>query len=282
MFKHIASLSLLLLVPTLAGCDQPGTPDDGTAPGGKADAIDGDDAGLVCPDAVYVSIDANEVNNHVFSNCHNAVTGKYAAKACCAEALDLIEDISGCPAQVKFTETADPSDKRCVNDVSGHDGQGQFVKTACCAPLCDETAAFDDAGSCRTGLGQFEEEICCLRNLSLAGANCIGAEWEAIEGGNRDFACRAANGQFAMDACCVDQCAEAISRTGNVPEGCNLDDLVADECPGGSTPNSGGICHNPVNGQFVKAACCAAEGNVEDLDVAGSDACWIGMQADCG
>jgi hypothetical protein len=282
MLSRFATITLLLLAPALAACDQPGSPDDSQNVGGKADAIEGDDAGLVCPAAVYVSIDANEINDHVYSNCHNAVTGRFAPKACCAEELDLIEDVSGCPAQVTFTETDDPSDKRCVNDVSGHDGQGQFVKTACCAPLCDETASFDEHGYCRTGLGVFEEEICCIRNLSLAGANCTGAEWEAIEDGNRDFACRAPNGQFAMDACCVDQCAEAISRSGAVPEGCNLDDLVADECPEGSTPNAGGICHNPENGQFVKAACCVAAGNTDELDVKGSDSCWIGQQTDCG
>lgn len=282
MLSRFASLTLLLLAPALAACDQAGGPTDTATVGGKADAIDADDSGLVCPAAVFVSIDANEINDHVYSNCHDAVTGKFVARACCAEELDLIEDVSGCPAQVEFTETADPSDKRCINDVSGDDGQGQFVKTACCAPLCDETAAFDEAGSCRTGLGQFEEEICCLRNLTLAGANCIGAEWEAIEGGNRDYACRGANGQFAMDACCVDQCAETISRTGHVPEGCNLDDLVADECPEGSTPNAAGICHDPANGQFVKAACCVAAGETDELDVEGSDACWIGKQAACG
>ena len=43
-----------------------------------------------------------------------------------------------------------------------------------------------------------------------------------------------------------------------------------------------GICHNPENGQFVKAACCAVTGQVDELDIDGSDACWIGKQTACG
>ncbi len=279
--KRLATLSFLLFVPSMAACDQPGDDlgDDETV-SGKADQLEGDDASAAaCPADVYVTHAANDVNNHIFSNCHNAATGKFVARSCCEEAIDFIEDVSGCPAQVKFTETSDPSDKRCVNDVAGHDGKGQFVKTACCAALCDDNAAYDDYGYCRAGNGTFEEEICCIRNLNLAAANCIGAEWEAVEGGTVDFVCRADNGQFALNACCADQCAETISRTGQVPEGCNLDDLVANECPDDATPNAGGICHNPENGQFVKAACCAVNNNKEGLDIDKSDECWAGMQS---
>ena len=273
---------LALLLPAIA-CDVSTDDSDfgreGDAPaGGKADTID-DDSSVSCPADVYVTHAANDVNNHVFSNCHNAATGKFTAKACCAEAIDFVEDISGCPSQVRFN-TASGGDKRCVNDVAGHEGVGQFVPTACCAPLCDTTAQFDDYGYCRSNNGLFEEEICCHRNFKLTQANCGGAEWEAIEGGTRDFACRAGNGQFTFDACCVDACAEEISRTAQVPEACNLDSLVADECPSGSTPNSGGLCHNPDNGQFVKAVCCQLSGNDDDLDIAGSDSCFAGVK-DC-
>lgn len=274
---------LALLLPAFA-CDvSTETSDlgrDGDAPAeGKADAIDDGAGAAACPADVYVTHAANDVNNHVFSNCHNAANGKFVNKSCCAEEMDLIQDISGCPSQVRFN-SASGGEKRCVNDVAGDSGKGQFVPTACCAPLCDSTAQFDDYGYCRSGNGLFEEEICCHRSFKLSEANCGGAQWEAIEGGTRDFACRAGNGQFTFDACCVDACAEEISRTATIPEACNLDWLSSDDCPAGSTPNSGGICHNPENGQFVKAICCELSGNDEDLDIQASDDCYAGIAAD--
>ncbi len=276
MFKHLLPVVVLFLVPACDdGTDNLGREGDSPA-GGKADTVDADGDALSCPAEVYVTHAANDVNNHVFSNCHNSDTGKFAAKACCAEDMDLIEDISGCPSQVRFSNTADASDKRCMNDVLGHEGMGEFVPTACCAPLCDSSAQFDDYGSCRNGDGTYEETICCHRNFKLTQANCGGANWVAIDGGNRDYACRAGNGQFTFDACCVDACAEEISRTASVPDSCNLDALVGNECPGGSTPNSAGICHNPVNGQFVMGVCCELSGEVDGLDIEGSDACYSG------
>jgi len=281
MLKSILPVIALLFV---SACDT-STDDsgrEGSAPvGGKADQVGDDGEPLSCPAEVYVTHAANDRNNHVFSNCHNAETGRFTTRACCADDIDLIEDITGCPAQVRFSETADASDKRCMNDVGGHDGFGQFVPTACCAPLCDESAQFDDNGTCRNGDGTFEEEICCHRSFALSEANCGGAEWEAVEGGTRDFACRAGNGQYTFDACCVDACAEEISRTAVVPEGCNLDAILADECPSDASPNAGGICHNPENGQFVKAICCELSGDTEDLNVQASDDCYAGTEQVC-
>ncbi|MBL4685600.1 MAG: hypothetical protein JKY37_13480 [Nannocystaceae bacterium] len=277
MFKRLLPAIVLFLVPACDdGTDSAGRDGDASV-GGKADTVDADGDALSCPAEVFVTHAANDVNNHVFSNCHNASTGRFAAKACCEEEMALIEDISGCPSQVRFTNTSDASDKRCANDVADHDGFGEFVPTACCAPLCDTSAQFDDAGTCRNGDGTFEEEICCHRNFKLTQANCGGADWVAIDGGTRDFACRAGNGQFTFDACCVDACAEEISRTASVPESCNLDAVLSDECPSGSTPNSGGICHNPVDGQFVKAVCCELAGETDDLDIEASDACYSGI-----
>lgn len=281
--KSLATLSLLVLLPVF-GCDVETAPEGGAGDraGGKADGIDADDGdALSCPADVYVRHAVSDSTDHIYSNCHDAATGRFTARACCDEELALVEDVSGCPAQVQFNDVAGPG-KRCVNDTTGHPQKGQFVATACCAALCDEGAWFDDDGVCRTGTGQFEETVCCIRADKLVANNCVGAKWEHVEGGTRDFACRAPNGQFTFDACCIDQCAETISRTGQVPESCSFDDLTVDECPAGSTPNSGGICHNPENGQFVKAACCVAAGDTDELDVAGSDACWIGQQTACG
>ena len=276
--------ALVVVLIVLPACDQGGDPGvgrDGSAPaGGKADTVDGDGGTVSCPAEVYVTHAANDKNDHVFSNCHNAATGKFTNKACCADAMDLIEDISGCPSQVRFSDADDASDRRCMNDAPAHDGYGQFVPTACCAPLCDSTAQFDEHGYCRNASGQFDETICCHRNFGLTEANCGGAQWEASEGGSRDFACRAGNGQFTFDACCVDACAAEISTTAQVPEACNLDALVADDCPADSTPNSGGLCHNPDNGQFVKAVCCELSGNDEGLDIEKSDDCYAGTAQD--
>lgn len=287
MLKRLAPCLVLLLAPIALACDT-ATDDldrDGDAPdvAGKSDAVDGSDSGPSCPADVYVTRAANDHNDHVYSNCHNADTGKFTYKTCCADELELIEDVSGCPAQVRFTDVDDASDKRCMNDVEGHDAYAQFVPTACCAPLCDPQASFIDDGSCRDSYGQYEEEICCIRNFNLTEANCIGAEWELIDGGSRDFACRAPNGQFTFDACCVEMCAQEISTSGQIPEGCNLDSLLADECPSGATPNSGGLCHNPDNGQFVKAVCCELSGDDDGLDIEKSDACWATLEssADC-
>jgi hypothetical protein len=282
ILKSIATLSLLVLLPAL-GCDAEPMPRGGSGDraGGKADAIDADDADdLSCPADVYVRHSVNDRTNHIYSNCHDAETGRFITKPCCGDELDFVEDVSGCPAQVEFNDVPG-SGKRCINDTNGHPQKGQFVATACCAALCDEGAWFDEGGVCRTGTGQFEEPICCIRADNLVANNCVGAQWEHVEGGARDFACRAPNGQFTFDACCIDQCAETISRTGQVPESCSFDDLTVDECPAGSTPNSGGICHNPDNGQFVKAACCELLGETEDLDTEKSDDCWLGLQQSC-
>jgi hypothetical protein len=279
-----ATLLLALLVPSFAGCDDGSDAGTRSQVGGKADAVGGAAGDLACPADTFISRSANETNKHVFTNCHDEATGQFAEQACCADAIELFEDVSGCPAQTKFNKAKKASDKRCINDVDGDAHKGEFVPAACCAPLCDEGAAFDSKGYCRNSLGQFEDSICCHRAESLAAANCVGAAWESIDGGTQDFVCRATNGQFTLDACCADQCAEEISRTGLIPEGCNFETLVADECPAGSTPNAGGICHNPANGQFVKAACCEIAGNTDDLDIDGSDECWAGMQqqAACG
>lgn len=277
MLKRLIPVIALFVLPACDdGSDTTGRDGDASV-GGKADVLDADDEAPSCPADVYVTHAANDVNNHVFSNCHNAETGRFAAKACCADELNLIEDISGCPSQTRFSNAADASDVRCMNDVSGHDSYGAFVPTACCAPLCDASAQFDEQGYCRNDNGTFEESICCHRNFALTQANCGGAEWEAIEGGSRDFACRASNGQFTFDSCCVDACAEQISRTATVPEACNLDWIAGQECPADAAPNSGGLCHNPDNGQFVKAVCCELSGDVDGLDVKASDACYAGV-----
>lgn len=276
MFKRLIPAIVLFVLPACdGGTDGLGRSGDAPA-GGKADTVDAAGEALSCPADVYVTHAANDYTDHVFSNCHDSSTGKFAKKACCAEDMELIEDISGCPSQVRFTDVDEASDKRCMNDVAGHDSYAAFVPTACCAPLCDSTAKFDEGGACRNGDGTFEEAICCHRNFKLTEANCGGANWVAIDGGSRDYACRAGNGQFTFDACCVDACAEEISRTASVPEGCNLDAFATNECPAGSTPNSGGLCHNPDNGQFVKAVCCELAGQTEDLDIEASDACYAG------
>ena len=286
MFNRILALTLGLSIPALGvACDVSEPTDEPTSDvGGKSDQLDDSDEELLsCPADVYVTHAVNEVNDHIFSNCHNAETGRFTARACCADDLELIEDVSGCPSQVRFTSVSDASAKRCMNDVEGHAGFGEFVPTACCAALCDDNSYFDDYGYCRQPSGHFDEKICCLRNESLSAANCNGAQWEEIEGGTRDFACRAPNGQFTFDACCVDQCTATISKTAQIPESCSLDFDAGAECPSDASPNSAGICHNPGNGQFVKAVCCELSGAVEGLDTQGSDDCYAGtaQQAAC-
>jgi hypothetical protein len=241
-----------------------------------------------CPSNTVVTSLANDTNDHVFSACRDADNGQFASTQCCADQIDEITAISGCPSQARFNNGSG-GDKRCINDVSGSDEQGQFVPTACCAALCSPGASFDGDGFCRAGdgSGQFEEELCCHRNDNLAGASCQGAGWEQLTAGPRegDYACRNEAGRFALNACCVDLCAEAISTNpASFPGACEEAALAAaagDECPDDAGPNSAGICHDPGNGQFVKAVCCDFAGRTQGLDRERTDGCLDGSRTDC-
>lgn len=266
-----------------SSCELTGLPDRGDDDRDDDDQPADEPADGACPGDVFVTHAAHDDNDHVISNCHNAETGKFVAKSCCADEMELIADITGCPSQVRFN-SGTGTDKRCIDDASG-----TFVPTACCAPLCGEDAAFNDDGLCfaNDGSGQFDEPLCCHRNEKLEGAGCEGAAWEQLTAGPRegDFACRNEAGRFALNVCCVEECAEQVSRSPSAfPGACEEAALAAaagDECPADSGPNSAGICHNPDNGQFVKAACCDFRGRTEGLDRVATDECVDGRRDDC-
>ena len=101
MFKRLLPAIVLFLVPACdEGIDGP-VGRDGDNAAGKADTVDADGESLSCPADVYVTHAANDVNDHIYSNCHNGETGKFTNKACCEDEMDFIEDVSGCPSQVR-------------------------------------------------------------------------------------------------------------------------------------------------------------------------------------
>jgi hypothetical protein len=258
-----------LLLPFLAsltafGCaaeDASTAPGDGA--GGKADEFETDGtAELDCAPDQELSLELSgvESTNTIRATCHNGAG--FEDDACCEAAglHDAFQAATSCPL------SAEIDGARC-RDSEG----GQFVASACCADLCQPVER-NSAGQCiAAGSGQFDEEMCCFLQDALAANSCDGAAWTTVTvaGESRDACRNAQTGQFAMNSCCAAECVQAISdeelSLTSIPEPCAAQvELEAPEaeCPDGSRENAAGICHNPGNGQFVKAACCEARGLV--------------------
>lgn len=266
-------LSSLVLVLGLAACGSSGSSDvtDG-GPGGKADDTENIECApleelsieLVGRDA-NESVDGDQLTNSVTATCFNS-TG-FENSACCAEAglFDAYREATSCPEQVVLNAPeGDASLQRCADAATG-----QFVASACCSDICDPDSRVNSAGRCIDSAGQFEDSLCCFLANALDSDAYEQPEWDTITvGGEERTVCRdQATGRFAMNSACAAACVQAIGDeefgVGNIPAACEAAvDLVAPEaeCPDLSTENSAGICHNPDNGQFVKAACCQAKG----------------------
>jgi|GEM_PF-1645623 len=264
----------LLLVLGMAACDSSDSSSDGSngGAGGKADDTENVECApveeltieLVGRDANQ-SVDGDELTNSVTATCFNS-TG-FEDSVCCAEAglFAAYEDATTCPERVVLNAPeGNASLQRCADAATG-----QFVSSACCSDICDPDARLNSAGRCIDSSGQFEDSLCCFLSASLEADACEGAAWETLTiGGDERMSCRnQETGRFAMNSCCAAECVQAIGDeefgVGNVPAACEAAvDLEAPEyeCPDLSTENSAGICHNPENGQFVKAACCQAKG----------------------
>ena len=200
------------------------------------------------------------------ATCFNG--SQFEDAACCAEAglFEAYTAATTCPQRVELSKPeGNASMQRCRNAESG-----QFVDSACCSDICDGDATRNSNGQCVNSAGQFEDSMCCFLAASLTAKRCEGAAWTTVTiGGEERDACRGDNGRFAMNSCCAAECVDAVSEgelsSQSIPEACasKIDSLTAEaECPDESRENSAGICHNPGNGQFVKAACCEARGRV--------------------
>lgn len=265
--------SSLVLALGLAACGSTESTDNApSGPGGKADDVEDFDCApveeltieLVGRDA-NESVDGDQLTNSVTATCFNS-TG-FENSACCAEAglFDAYKEATSCPEQVVLAAPeGDASLQRCRDAATG-----TFVSSACCSDICDPEAHLNSAGRCIDSNGQFEDTLCCFLANALEADACEGAAWETLTVGEDErVACRNQDtGRFAMNSCCAAECVQAIGAeefgVGNVPAACDAAvELEAPEaeCPDLSTENSAGICHNPENGQFVKAACCQAKG----------------------
>ena len=265
----------LLLVFGMAACDSGSDSSEGSNAGGAGGKAD-DTENIECAPLEELTIelvgrDANEssdgdqLTNSVTATCFNN-TG-FENAACCAEAglFDAYEAATSCPEQVVLrSPEGNASLQRCADSATG-----AFVASACCADICDPGARLNSAGRCIDSGGQFEDSLCCFLANALAADGVEQPEWDnvTINGEERTVCRDQATGRFAMNSACAAACVQAISDeefgVGNIPAACDAAvDLVAPdaECPDLSTENSGGICHNPDNGQFVKAACCEAKG----------------------
>jgi hypothetical protein len=265
----------LLLVFGMAACDSGSDTSDGGGNGGAGGKAD-DTENIECAPLEELTIelvgrDANEssdgdrLTNSVTATCFNN-TG-FENAACCAEAglFDAYEAATSCPEQVVLrSPEGNASLQRCADSATG-----AFVASACCADICDPDARLNAAGRCIDSGGRFEDSLCCFLANALDSDAYEQPEWDTVTIGGEDrTVCRdKATGRFAMNSACAAACVQAISDeefgVGNIPAACEAAvDLVAPEaeCPDLSTENSAGICHNPENGQFVKAACCEAKG----------------------
>lgn len=298
MFKRTPILGILALCAAYAGCSaEDGTiQNEGTNPGGKAD-----DTTVECaPDAELrlelagfdadESSDGDELTNRVVAQCHN--DEGFEDSVCCADVglFDAYADATSCPQTATLIKPEGRVDlQRCADSESG-----QFVASACCSDLCSADAGWAEDGSCRGGDGAFEDSMCCFLNEAVTSNACEGAAWETLTiRGEERTVCRGESGQFALNTCCAQQCVSAISDThlslADVPAACDAAlDLTSPEaeCPGDAEPNAANLCHNPANGQFVKAACCEAVGRErndrrEEIDRERSDLCFSGERAGC-
>lgn len=266
--------SLVLALGLTACGSSDSTSDEGNGgPGGKADDTEEFDCApveelsieLVGRDA-NESVDGDQLTNSVTATCFNA-TG-FENSACCAEAglFAAYEEATSCTEQVVLSAPEDDASAQRCRDAA----TGAFVSSACCSDICDPEATFNSNNRCVDSNGQFEDTLCCFLANSLAADSCEGAVWETLTiGGEERMGCRnEVTGQFAMNSCCAAECVQAISDeefgVSSIPAACDAAvDLEAPEaeCPDLSTENVAGICHNPDNGQFVKAACCEAKGS---------------------
>ena len=155
----------------------------------------------------------------------------FVANVCCTDEgpaernlFDELSATTGCPSKVAAVGNGGTA--RCANDVEGDDARGQFVPTACCAPLCDGDAKRDAGGLCRASDGTFEDDICCHPAMTTedrrgqdrdnpdrsgdfgrrVDSSC---EWIAFDAPNaigRSFGCME-DGLFTADSCCMSACA---------------------------------------------------------------------------
>lgn len=265
----------LTLAVALGACD---AADEGMSPaaggGGKADEADGSDGAQQCPEIVELAQFVN--NDHVQTRCRNPDTGAFVSADCgvCAEAIEQFTTASSCPPQAKWND-AEGSAKRCVADTADSDG-GVFVPSSCCASLC-EPAGWDDAEA-QTGCrghesGQFVASACCILNDA---ARCEGASFDQDENENGVRHCRVQSGdfsgQFAPEACCFDECFDAMEDSLNAflanPTGADLfgllegvppqcleaEEQLDDECDGAETDDAG-FCRRE-DGKFARSMCC--------------------------
>ncbi|MEM6289790.1 MAG: hypothetical protein AAGA54_00950 [Myxococcota bacterium] len=272
MTKQIKLLSLFVAL-GLGACDS-GSSDSATneGPGGKADDTEDFECAPLEELTIELvgrdkneSVDGDQLTNSVTATCFN--NEGFENSACCAEAglFEAYQEATSCPERVVLNAPeGNASQQRCADAATG-----QFVSSACCSDICDPAARPNSAGQCIDSNGQFEDSMCCFLAASLEADACEGAAWESLTIGGEDrMACRNQNtGKFAMNSCCAAECVQAIGEeefgVESIPAACEAAvDLEAPEaeCPDLSTENSAGICHNPENGQFVKAACCDAKG----------------------
>ena len=263
----------LLLVLGAVACDSSSTSDNANnGPGGKADDVDN----LECAPVEELTIelvgrdknessDGDQLTNSVTATCFNG--SGFENSACCAEAglFAAYEDATSCPEQVILrAPEGNAALQRCADAATG-----QFVASACCSAICDPDARTNSAGQCIDSGGRFEDSLCCFLANALDSDTYTQPEWDTVTiGGDDRTVCRdKASGRFAMNSACAVACVQAIGEEefgfASIPAACEAAvELEAPEaeCPDLSTENSAGICHNPENGQFVKAACCQAKG----------------------
>jgi hypothetical protein len=213
------------------------------------------------------------VQNVVQFRCRGP-NGQFVETECCGTELDEFVFATGCPPRAKF-DAGVGADKQCVEHQpdADEDLSGALVgPTVCCEMLCDPAADWDDATTMDTCRAANGQFHPQVCCMMNDDARCGDATFDAEPDALGYRHCRVRTGDFAGRFAPGACCVDACFEL--VTEGAEvpIDCLLAldDECTGTSV-DANGTCRGD-DGRFAKAACCRG---VEGLVAEQADACYL-------
>ncbi|HWB74327.1 MAG TPA: hypothetical protein VG755_05215 [Nannocystaceae bacterium] len=199
--------------------------------------------------------------------------GQFVETECCTPELDEFVFATGCPTQAKFN-TGSGSDKQCVEDRpdSSESVDGELVvPTVCCGLLCDPKAKWDDATTMATCRASNGQFHPDVCCMMNDDARCGDATFDAEPDALGYRHCRVRTGELAGQFAPGACCVDACFEL--VTEGLEvpIDCLLAldDECDGASVDASGRCV---LAEGFAKASCCSG---MDGLGAEEADRCYL-------
>lgn len=264
-------LALFMALPACGDGAGDGGEDGG--PGGKADDVDtGGELFCSLEEGETRSIAQFVSDDTVQMRCRGP-GGKFVETDCCAAEIDEFTFATGCPVQSKFN-TAAGSAKRCVEDepdISENVDGDLIVPTVCCATLCDPDAGWDDAETMTACRASNGQFHPQVCCMMNDAARCGDAAFDASPDVNGLRHCRSQSGDFAGQFAPAACCVDACFGILESGEDVPIECLLPldEECSGAEL-DTGGLCRSG-DGRFAKAACCAG---FDGLQIEQSDACY--------